>query len=139
MQRNPVGKMLLFGATEGEGDVIVDGGFVRAATVVVFLSNHAVENETIQIPDVITDDHIGLATVHLRRLLVGRSLGEVESVESTNDVHVDAVCFATLNALGRHRKDKPVFVDVYERGKRLPEADLPKLAGLPPGSRSIRP
>ena len=31
-------------------------------------------------------------------------------------------------------KDKPVFVDVYERGKRLPEADLPKLAGLPPGS-----
>lgn len=31
-------------------------------------------------------------------------------------------------------KDKPVFVDVYERGKRVAEADLPKLAGLPPGT-----
>lgn len=31
-------------------------------------------------------------------------------------------------------KDKPVFVDVHERGKRLAEADLPALAGLPPGS-----
>ena len=91
-------------------DVYISRVSDRAATVVVFLSNHAVENETIQIPDAITDDHIGFATAHLRRLLVGRSLGEVDTVESTNDVHVDAVCFATLNALGRHRKDKPVFV-----------------------------
>lgn len=31
-------------------------------------------------------------------------------------------------------KDKPVFVDVHERGKRVAESDLPRLAGLPPGA-----
>ena len=82
----------------------------RTATVVMVMSNHGVENETIQISDDISDDHISLAVQHLGKFLVGNSLGEIESIASSNDAHVDAVCYATLNALSRHRKDKPVFV-----------------------------
>lgn len=82
----------------------------RTATVVMVMSNHGVENETIQISDDISDDHITLAISHLAKFLVGHSLGEIESIPSSNDAHVDAVCYATLNALSRHRKDKPVFV-----------------------------
>lgn len=82
----------------------------RTATVVMVMSNHGVENETIQISDDISDDHISLSVSHLARFLVGKSLGEIDSIPSSNDAHVDAVCYATLNALSRHRKDKPVFV-----------------------------
>jgi len=82
----------------------------RTATVVVVLSNHNVENETIQVSESISEDHISLAVSHLSRTLVSRSLGEIDTVPSTNDPHVDAVCFATINALSRHRADKPVFV-----------------------------
>lgn len=82
----------------------------RTATVVMVMSNHGVENETIQISDDISDDHISLSVSHLAKFLVGNSLGEIESIPSSNDAHVDAVCYATLNALSRHRKDKPVFV-----------------------------
>lgn len=82
----------------------------RTATVVVVLSNHGVENETIQISDDIDEDHIARAAAHLARTLVGRSLGDVDTLPSTNDAHVDAVCFATMSALARHRKDKHVYV-----------------------------
>lgn len=82
----------------------------RTATVVMVMSNHGVENETIQISDDISDDHISSSVSHLAKFLVGNSLGEIESIPSSNDAHVDAVCYATLNALSRHRKDKPVFV-----------------------------
>ena len=82
----------------------------RTATVVLILSNHSVENETIQISEEITDDHISEAVAHLGRHLIGKSLGEADSVPSTNDAYLDAVCFATLNALAPHRKDKPVYV-----------------------------
>jgi heat-inducible transcriptional repressor len=82
----------------------------RTATVVMVMSNHGVENETIQISDDISDDHISLAVAHLGKFLVDHSLGDIDSIASSNDAHVDAVCYATLNALSRHRKDKPVFV-----------------------------
>ena len=82
----------------------------RSATVVVVLSNHNVENETIQMSEDITDDHISSAVQHLSRTLVQSSLGDINSVGSTNDAHVDAVCFATINALSRHRNEKAVFV-----------------------------
>lgn len=82
----------------------------RTATVVVVLSNHNVENETIQISEDITDAHISDAVAHLSKVVVGHSLSDIESVPSTNDAHLDAVCFATASALARHRKDKPVFV-----------------------------
>lgn len=82
----------------------------RSATVVVVLSNHNVENETIQISEDITDDHISAGTAHLSRFLVGNSLAVVDSVPSSNDAHVDAVCFAVAHALARSRNEKPVFV-----------------------------
>jgi heat-inducible transcriptional repressor len=82
----------------------------RTATVVVVLSNHGVENETISVSDGVTDDHFALAVQHLSRMLTDRSLADVDTVPSTNDAHVDSVCFATINALSKHRKDKPVFV-----------------------------
>ncbi len=82
----------------------------RTATVVMVMSNHGVENETIQISDDISDNHISLAVAHLGKFLVDHSLGDIDSIPSSNDAHVDAVCYATLNALSRHRKDKPVFV-----------------------------
>jgi heat-inducible transcriptional repressor len=82
----------------------------RTATVVVVLSNHGVENETINMSDDVTDEHFALAVQHLSRMLIDRSLAEVDTVPSTNDAHVDSVCFATVNALSKHRKDKPVFV-----------------------------
>jgi heat-inducible transcriptional repressor len=82
----------------------------RTATVVVVLSNHGVENETISVSDGVTDEHFGLAVQHLSRMLIDHSLADVDTVPSTNDAHVDSVCFATINALSKHRKDKPVFV-----------------------------
>lgn len=82
----------------------------RTATVVVVLSNHAVENETIQLSDDVGDDHIAAAAGHLSKVLVGRSLGDFDTVPSTNDARVDAVAYATLAALSKHRNDKPVFV-----------------------------
>ena len=82
----------------------------RTATVVVVLSNHSVENETISVSDDVTDGHFQSAVQHLSRMLVDNSLADVDTVPSTNDAHVDSVCFATINALSRHRKDKPVFV-----------------------------
>jgi heat-inducible transcriptional repressor len=82
----------------------------RTATVVVVLSNHGVENETISVSDGVTDEHFALAVQHLSRMLIDRSLADVDTVPSTNDAHVDSVCFATINALSKHRKDKPVFV-----------------------------
>jgi heat-inducible transcriptional repressor len=82
----------------------------RTATVVVVLSNHNVENETIQMSESIMEEHIALAVSHLSRTLVSRSLSDIDTVPSTNDPHVDAVCFATINALSRHRAGKPVFV-----------------------------
>ena len=91
-------------------DVWISRVTERSATVVIVLSNHAVENETISIPSDTTDDHISRAVVNLRGMLVGRSLGQVTQVASTNDAHVDTVCLATLNALAAHRNDKPVFV-----------------------------
>lgn len=82
----------------------------RTATVVVVLSNHQVENDTIQLSEDVSDEHISRAVEHLSRVLVGHTLGDVSSMPSTNDAHVDAVTYATLNALSRHRNDKPVFV-----------------------------
>jgi len=82
----------------------------RSATVVVVLSNHGVESETIQVSDDVTEDHIARAAAHLGGVLVGRSLGDVDDIPSVNDAHVDAVCFATMAALARHRKDKHVYV-----------------------------
>ena len=82
----------------------------RTATVVVVLSNHQVENDTIQLSEDVSDEHISRAVEHLSKVLVGHTLGDVTSVPSTNDAHVDAVTYATLNALSRHRNDKPVFV-----------------------------
>lgn len=82
----------------------------RSATVVVVLSNHGVENETISVSDAVTDEHFLLAVQHLSRILIDRSLADVDTVPSTNDAHVDSVCFATINALSKHRRDKPVFV-----------------------------
>jgi heat-inducible transcriptional repressor len=82
----------------------------RTATVVVVLSNHNVENETIQISEDISEEHIAQAVMHLSRTLVNRSLGDIDTVPSVNDAHVDAVCFATIHALSRHRAEKPVFV-----------------------------
>lgn len=83
---------------------------LRTATVVVVLSNHNVESETIQISEEITDNHIADAVKHLSKVVLGHSLNDIQAVPSTNDVHLDAVCFATASALARHRKDKPVFV-----------------------------
>lgn len=82
----------------------------RTATVVMVMSNHGVENETIQISDDISDSHISVAVAHLGKYLVDHSLGDIDSIPSSNDAHVDAVCYATMTALARHRKDKPVYV-----------------------------
>lgn len=82
----------------------------RTATVVIVLSNGAVENESISLADGIEDHHLNAATAHLSGALVGQSLAEVESVSLTNDVHVDVVCASAFAALRRHTEEEPVFV-----------------------------
>lgn len=82
----------------------------RSATVVVVLSNHAVENETIQLSDDITDAHIADAVEHLNKHLRGSNMSDLNPFPSANNAHVDSVCYAAVNALGIHRNDKPVFV-----------------------------
>ncbi len=82
----------------------------RSATVVVVLSNHSVENETLQLAEDVTDEHISEAVTHLNKHMIGSGLSEMTPFPSTNNAHIDSVCYAAVNALGIHRNSKPVFV-----------------------------
>lgn len=82
----------------------------RTATVVVVLSNGSVDNESISLADGIEDHHLAAAAAHLSAQMVNRSLGEVDSISLTHDVHVDVVCASAFAALARHHDDEPVYV-----------------------------
>lgn len=81
----------------------------RVAVVVAVLSNGAVENQTVDLPDETSDVRIGAASAHLQQALAGRAL-ELATIAPSGDPAVDELCAGSLAALvgGAHRE--PVYV-----------------------------
>ncbi|MEN9505843.1 MAG: heat-inducible transcription repressor HrcA [Actinomycetota bacterium] len=81
----------------------------RVAVVVAVLSNGAVENQTVDLPDDISDVRIGAASAHLQKALAGRAL-ELASIAPSGDAVVDELCAGALAALVVDAHREPVYV-----------------------------
>lgn len=81
----------------------------RVAVVVAVLSNGAVENQTVDLPDEISDVRIGAASAHLQKALAGRAL-ELASIAPSGDAVVDELCAGALAALVVDAHREPVYV-----------------------------
>jgi heat-inducible transcriptional repressor len=79
------------------------------AVVVAVLSNGAVENQTVDLPDDISDVRIGAASAHLQKALAGRAL-ELASIAPSGDAVVDELCAGALAALVVDAHREPVYV-----------------------------
>ena len=82
----------------------------RHATVVAVLSNGVVENETVELPDEISDLRLSAVTAHLQAHMVGRSLDSGVRIPPTGDRELDAVCSAAAGALHASVADEHVYV-----------------------------
>ena len=81
----------------------------RVGVVVAVLSNGAVENQTVDLPDDISDVRIGAASAHLQKALAGRAL-ELASIAPSGDAVVDELCAGALAALVVDAHREPVYV-----------------------------
>lgn len=81
----------------------------RVAVVVAVLSNGAVENRTVELPDEISDVRIGAASAHLQQSLAGRAL-ELATIASSGDPVVDDLCASSLAALSQGAHRESVYV-----------------------------
>jgi heat-inducible transcriptional repressor len=88
-------------------------------TVVVVLSNGAVENAQIEITSDVLDDEILQANAELQRLMITQPLSDVAShreanrkasKDQTHDAGVVALCEKVLSALDRVRNDENFYV-----------------------------
>ena len=88
-------------------------------TVVVVLSNGAVENAQIEITSDVLDDEILQANAELQRLMITQPLSDVAShreanrnvsKDQTRDAGVAALCEKVLSALDRVRNDENFYV-----------------------------
>lgn len=79
----------------------------RIAMVVAVMSNGSVENETIELPQPLTDARLAAATVRLQAQLTGRPLERFDqaTLGPSGDVEVDALCGAAFAALRRRSND----------------------------------
>ena len=103
--------------------VVRSGQLVRLSshhiTVVVVLSNGAVENAQIEITSDVLDDEILQANAELQRLMITQPLSDVAShreanrnvsKDQTRDAGVVALCEKVLSALDRVRNDENFYV-----------------------------
>ncbi len=81
----------------------------RHATVVAVLSNGAVENEVVELPEETSDVRLAGVTAHLQAHMVGSPLDATISLPPTGDRELDAVCNLARAALGGSH-DESVFV-----------------------------
>ncbi len=75
----------------------------HVALMVVVLSNGVVEKRTLELADEADTDRLSAVTAHLSVQLVGHtlsSIGDLEALPTTGDVHIDAVVAAGLASLG---------------------------------------
>ena len=72
-----------------------------SALVVAVLSNGAVEKHTIELPEPVSEERIGAATVHLASHLTGVARSDVRVLPVTGDPATDALCAQALGSLGR--------------------------------------
>ena len=88
-------------------------------TVVVVLSNGAVENEQIEISDAVSDEEISQANIKLQKIMVTKPLREVADHRANIGGNVgdrvenatgDDLCEKVLSALDRERTDENFFV-----------------------------
>ena len=82
----------------------------RTATIVVVLSNGAVESATFETPTEASDVRLAAASAHLQGQLAGRTIQSRAVVPATGDADLDAVCAAAAAALAEFADDEPVFV-----------------------------
>ena len=80
------------------------------ATVVAVLSNGAIESSTIELPESVSDAHLGAATVHLSNALVGKSLATSAAMVRTGEAIIDQVCERAMQAIVAHADDQSVFM-----------------------------
>ena len=87
------------------------------ATVVVVLSNGAVESEPIELAQATTDETLVLVAQHVAKAMVGSALGQSVPLAPSGNVLIDAMSQQILNSFGTRRVDESVFVGGL---KRLP-------------------
>jgi heat-inducible transcriptional repressor len=85
----------------------------RTALAVMVLSNGVVAKAALDTGDDIGDEHLGAATVHLSRWLVGVSSSALPPVPPSGDPSVDLACaraVAALDEAGHDHDASPMFV-----------------------------
>jgi heat-inducible transcriptional repressor len=80
------------------------------ATVVVVLSNGAVESEPIELAQATTDETLVLVAQHIAKAMVGSALGQSVPLAPSGNLLIDAMSQQILNSFGTRRVDESVFV-----------------------------
>jgi heat-inducible transcriptional repressor len=80
------------------------------ATVVVVLSNGAVESEPIELAQATTDETLVLVAQHIAKAMVGSALGQSVPLAPSGNVLIDAMSQQIFNSFGTRRVDESVFV-----------------------------
>ena len=80
------------------------------ATVVVVLSNGAVESEPIELAQATTDETLVLVAQHVAKAMIGSALGQSVPLATSGNVLIDAMSQQILNSFGTRRVDESVFV-----------------------------
>lgn len=90
--------------------VQIVGLSARQALVVIVMSNGSVESQHLEFDQEIPETHLTAVTMHLQRHLVGRTLADDVTVNSSGDQLVDALSRKAMEAIRRMDSDDPVFV-----------------------------
>jgi heat-inducible transcriptional repressor len=90
--------------------VQVVGLSAHLATVVVVLSNGAVESEPIELAQSTTDETLVDVAQYVSRVMVGSALGRHGALQSAGNMQIDAISQQVLTALSTRRADESVFV-----------------------------
>jgi len=80
------------------------------ATVVVVLSNGAVESEPIELAQATTDETLVLVAQNVARAMIGSALGQSAPLMPAGNSLIDAMSQQILNSFGTRRVDESVFV-----------------------------
>jgi heat-inducible transcriptional repressor len=80
------------------------------ATVVVVLSNGAVESEPIELAQATTDEMLAFVAQNIAKVMVGSAIGQHAPLAPSGNALIDAMSQQVLTSLGTRRVDESVFV-----------------------------
>jgi heat-inducible transcriptional repressor len=80
------------------------------ATVVVVLSNGAVESEPIELAQATTDETLAFVAQNIAKVMVGSAIGQHATLAPSGNALIDAISQQVLTSLGTRRVDESVFV-----------------------------